>query len=409
MARHSFFSPTMKLPTITLKSGRSKSLLRGHPWVFSGAVQDVAGEPRPGETVRVVSQEGEYLATGAYSPESNIRVRVWSREEGEVIDRAFIRARIERAVGLRVKAGLLDETNTACRLVFAESDGLPGLIVDRYNDRLVAQFLSTGPESMKGLIVEELQTVTGLKDIYERSDVDVRQYEGLQQTTGLLTGNEPESELGILENGLNFSVDVRHGHKTGFYLDQRFNREKVRALAAGAEVLNCFAYTGAFSAAALAGGAAHTLSIEASQQAVEQGRANLQRNGFKDDRADWITGDVFVELRTLRDRRSSFDLIVLDPPKFAATRHQAESASRGYKDINLLAFKLLRPGGILVTFSCSGGIDADFFQKIIAGAALDAGCEAQIIDRLTQGPDHPTALAFPESQYLKGLVIHKMR
>ena len=402
------FSSTMSEATVYLKPNREKSIQRGHPWIFSGAIHRTEGDLTPGCTVRVIARDGTYAATGAYSPESNIRVRIWTRDEAETVDRAFFRRKIDAAVQARESLGLLDAANTACRLIFAESDGLPGLIADRYNDFLVLQFLSAGPEAWKQVIAEEMAAATEIANIYERSDVEVRQLEGYKTVTGSLLGETPPGPLTILEDGMKFHVDILEGHKTGFYLDQRFNRAGVRRLSSSKEVLNCFAYTGGFSIAALTGGAKHVLSIEASAAAIAQGKVNLTENGFSDAQYDWIEGDVFVELRGLRDRNRSFDMIILDPPKFAATRNQAQSAARGYKDINLLAFKLLRPGGILVTFSCSGGIDADFFQKIVAGAALDAGCDAQIIDRLTQAPDHPSALHFPESQYLKGLVIRKV-
>ncbi len=399
----------MTNPTVILKKNREKSLQRRHPWIFSGAIERVEGAASSGVTVRVVNHAGEFLASGAFSPDSNIRVRILSWDEHEAIDRLFFRTKIEQAIASRLSLGLLDAENTACRLVFAESDGLPGLIADRYNSQLVVQFLSAGADAWKSVIADELSEATGLNDVYERSDVDVRQFEGLPQQSGVLLGKAPRDNLTILEGGLRFQVNLLEGHKTGFYLDQRFNRNKVRKLAKGAELLNCFAYTGGFSVTALAGGAEHVLSIESSPASVSLGKANLNENGFAGERYDWIEGDVFVEMRSLRDRARSFDMIILDPPKFAATRKQAESAARGYKDINLLAFKLLRPGGKLVTFSCSGGIGADLFQKIVAGAALDAGVEAQIIDHLTQGPDHPIALHYPESQYLKGLVIQKVR
>lgn len=400
------FSPTKT--TLFLKPGREKSVLRGHPWVFSGAIDRLEGSPEPGETVAVRDHSGVFLAWAGYSPASSIRARVWSRAESETIDQEFFRRRIAAAVAMRAELGLPNAGNTACRLVFAESDGLPGVIVDRYGEQLVIQLLTTSADHHRQPLTAALQEATGLDRIYERSDVDVRHLEDLEPVHGALRGEAPGHACNILEDGLQFRVDVESGHKTGFYLDQRENRRRVRELAAGREVLNCFAYTGAFTAAALAGGAASALSIEASADAVAAGRAILEQNGFDPQRSAWQVGDVFVELRVLRDRARSFDLIVLDPPKFAATRSQIEGAARGYKDINLLAFKLLRPGGILVTFSCSGILDAALFRKIVAGAAVDAGVEAQVLAQLSQSPDHPIALAFPESEYLKGLVLRKM-
>ncbi|HUF37559.1 MAG TPA: class I SAM-dependent rRNA methyltransferase [Anaerolineales bacterium] len=395
----------MDTPAVILKPGREKSVLRGHPWLFSGAVERIEGDPASGETVAVRSSAGEYLGLAAFSPESNIRLRLWTRVEGVRVDEVFIRARLVAALARRAGLGAADEPLAAHRLCHAESDAFPGLIVDRYADTLVVQFLSAGAEFWREAIVTTLGELTGAARIYERSDAEVRALEGLERRTGALAGPEPEDPVEISEGGLRFLVDVRGGQKTGFYLDQRVNRALVREMASDCELLNAFAYTGGFTAAALAGGARSVVSIESSSEAVALGEENLRLNGFEPDRNAWIEGDVFAELRTLRDRDASFDLIVLDPPKFAATRRQAEAAARGYKDINLYALKLLRPGGTLVTFSCSGGIDRELFQKIVAGAAADADVEGQIVRRLEQSPDHPVRLSYPEGDYLKGLVL----
>jgi 23S rRNA (cytosine1962-C5)-methyltransferase len=392
-----------RYPTLKLKAGREKSMLRRHPWIFSGAVASLEGKAAPGETVRVVDNRGNFLALGAYSPHSQIRVRVWGWDPGIKIDEAFFLARLDRAVGLRQTMLPALKTN-ALRLVHAESDGLPGLIVDRYDRGLVVQFLASGPELWRETLTGLLRHWSAVDWIYERSDAEVRQLEGLPDQTGSLFGAAPQ-RLVIEESGLKFWVDLAGGHKTGFYLDQRANRARVRELAAGRDMLDCFAYTGGFSASALRGGARSVLAVEASAEALALGRENVALNGLPPESMDWQQGDVFQVLRQLRDQARSFDLIVLDPPKFAPTGAQVQRAARGYKDINLLAFKLLRPGGLLATFSCSGGIDADLFQKIVAGAALDAGVDARIVDHLFQGPDHPVALNFPEGGYLKGLVV----
>jgi 23S rRNA (cytosine1962-C5)-methyltransferase len=294
---------------------------------------------------------------------------------------------------------------SAIRLIHAESDGLPGLIVDRYEDVLVMQVLSAGVEYWRETIADLLIALTRTQYLYERSDVDVREIEGLPNRTGKMRGGEPPEKIQIEENGLMFWVDVRKGHKTGFYLDQRENRKKVRNLAAGKDILDCFAYTGGFTINALFGGASSVTAIDSSADALDIARENVALNGFAEDKVEFLVADVFYQLRKFRDQNKKFDMIILDPPKFAPTAAQAQKAARGYKDINLLAFKLLRPGGILVTFSCSGGVGADFFQKIIAGAALDAGVSCQIIDHLKQSPDHPVALNFPEGAYLKGFII----
>jgi len=389
---------------VRLKAGREKSLLRRHPWVFAGAIDSLDEVPQDGDTVRLAGQGGDFLAWGAYSRNSQIRVRVWSWQEQERIDAAFFRKRLAQAIAARCDM-VPAERSDAVRLVHGESDGLPGLIVDRYGDTLVAQFLSSGAERWKGTLADLLMELTGAERLYERSDAEVRRLEGLIEQSGVLRGDAPPPRLQIHENGLKFWVDVAHGHKTGHYLDQRDNRLRLRQLAGGKRVLDCFAYTGGFTAHALAGGAKSVLAVDSSGDALELARENLSLNELPIERVEWLEGDVFQVLRGLRDRGRSFDLIVLDPPKFAPTAAHAEKAARGYKDINLLAFKLLQPGGLLFTFSCSGGVSAELFQKIVAGAALDAGVEAQIVETLHPGPDHPVGLNFPEGTYLKGLVV----
>lgn len=392
------------MAVLFLKPGREKSLLRRHPWVFSGAIEKTDGAPQEGETVEVRSSRSDFLAWAAYSPQSQIRARVWSFRPEEQVDASLLRRRLERAVSLRTTLATADAGN-AIRLVHGESDGLPGLIVDRYADTLVMQVLSTGIERWRETIADLLLEISPAERLYERSDADVRQLEGLTERVCPVRGSAPPERVKIREYGLDYWVGVIHGHKTGFYLDQRANRLKVRSLAGGRQVLDCFSYTGGFTVNALAGGAESVLTVDSSAEALAQAKENVELNNMPAERVEWLEGDVFQVLRKLRDQARRFDLIVLDPPKFAQTASQAERASRGYKDINLLAFKLLRPGGILVTFSCSGGVSEDLFQKIVAGAALDAGVHARIVERLHQGFDHPVALEFPEGAYLKGLVI----
>jgi len=391
---------------LILKPKREKSLLRRHPWIFSGAVQHVDGNPAPGETVSLLSSKGDFLAQAAYSPTSQIRARVWTFDPDEQVNADFFHNRIRSALDKRSTLNVQRSTD-AYRLIHAESDGLPGLIVDRYADVLVLQSLTAGSEYWKDTIADILLEETGLSTIYERSDAEVRQLEGLSQKVGPLRGSIDHSPLTITENGLKFSVNLTSGHKTGYYLDQRDNRLRVRELVKDRDVLDCFCYTGGFTVNALAGGAKSVVAVDASAEALALGQDNVRLNGQQAEGVEWCEGDVFKVLRKFRDENRSFDLIVLDPPKFAPTAAQAEKAARGYKDINLLGFKLLRPGGILVTFSCSGGVDAGLFQKIIASAALDAGVEAQIVEYLAQGADHPVALTFPEGAYLKGLIITK--
>jgi 23S rRNA (cytosine1962-C5)-methyltransferase len=390
------------MPSLPLKAGREKSLLRRHPWIFSGAVQHEDENIASGETVDVLSSTGQYLAQAAYSPSSQIRARVWTFKE-EPVDQDFLRKRIRSAVQAREGWGLRRDTDSY-RLIYAESDNLPGLIVDRYGDVLVLQSLTAGSEVWKETFADLLLEETGLLTIYERSDADVRELEGLAPSVGLLRGVLPHLPLTIHENNLIFNVNFAAGHKTGFYLDQRRNRLRVRELAKDKDVLDCFCYTGGFSVNALSGGAKSVLSVDSSSDALALCRENVSLNQLPADRHAVLEGDVFQVLRKFRDEGRSFDMIILDPPKFAPTAAQAEKAARGYKDINLLAFKLLRPGGLLVTFSCSGGVDAGLFQKIVAGAGLDAGVDAQIVEHLSQAEDHPVALNFPEAAYLKGLV-----
>jgi 23S rRNA (cytosine1962-C5)-methyltransferase len=389
---------------VTLKPGRTTSLQRRHPWIFSGAIDAIDGAPQPGETVQVRAADGTALALGAYSPRSQIAVRVWTFDPTEPVSPALFRTRLSRALAARRVRFSERATSNAYRLVNAESDGLPGLVVDAYAEYVVCQFLSVGAEFWKGDIVAQLADLHACTGIYERSDVDVREKEGLPLATGVLWGAEPLDLVEIQEGECRFWVDIQRGHKTGFYLDQRENRALMAEHAGGCEVLNGFAYTGAFGVWALKGGAAHVINVEASAAALDLARRNVTLNGLDPARVEAVQGDVFHVLRQYRDAGRQFDLIVLDPPRFAESRGQVERAARGYKDINLLALKLLRPGGRLFTFSCSSHVSPDLFQKIIAGAALDSGREVQIIRRMTQAPDHPVALCFPEGEYLKGLV-----
>jgi 23S rRNA (cytosine1962-C5)-methyltransferase len=392
------------MKTLVLKAGRDKSVKRHHPWIFSGAVGQVEGNPASGETVLVKSAAGTALALAAYSPQSQIRARVWSFDPGVSIKGAFFAVSINKAVQLRATLAAARHTN-ALRLVHGESDGLPGLVVDRYGDVLVAQFLSAGAEHWRETILDALAGATGCEAIYERSDAEVRALEGLAPRNGFARGNRQAKRCPIIEHGLNFRVDVEAGQKTGFFLDQRENRQRVRALAEGREVLDAFCYTGGFALAALAGGAKHVSAVESSAAALEVARENLAANSLDASRIAFEKADVFAYQRLLRDRGKRFGLVVLDPPKFAPTAALVKNAARAYKDINLMALKLLAPGGLLATFSCSGGVSAELFQSIVAGAASDAAVDAKIIERFGAAADHPVALNFPEGDYLKGLLI----
>ncbi|QSN61291.1 class I SAM-dependent rRNA methyltransferase [Caballeronia sp. M1242] len=394
--------------TITLKPAKDKSLVRRHPWIYANAIARIDGNPAPGATVTVRAADGRFLARASYSPHSQIRARVWTFDEAEPVDHAFFKRRVQRAVAHRQT--MVRDTG-ATRLVFGEADGLPGLIVDYYvadqgsHAQLVCQFMATGVEAWKPAIVDALIAATGCPNVYERSDVSIRQKEGLEQTTGVLAGDPPPDTLVTNECGVRYHVDVKHGHKTGFYVDQRDNRVLVQQNAQGRDVLNCFCYTGGFSLAALKGGAARVVSVDSSGEALALARENVKANGFDAEKAEWLDADAFKTLRRLYDEGQRFDLIVLDPPKFAPSRETVDRAARAYKDINLSGFKLLRPGGLLFTYSCSGAIDADLFQKIVAGAAADARVDARILKRLGAGVDHPLLTAFPEGEYLKGLLL----
>jgi len=391
---------------LVLKRGREKSLKRRHPWLFSGAIEKVAGKPGLGDTVDIKDASGKLLARAAYSPKSQIRARVWSFDPQEEVDAAFFRRRIERALALREALPARRHTN-ALRLVHGESDGLPGLIVDRYGDVLVAQFLAAGVERWRDPILDCLSELTSAEAIFERSDAEVRKLEALPARVGFARGNRNASRCPIVEYGLNFRVDVEQGQKTGFFLDQRENRQRVRALAAGRAVLDGFSYTGGFAIAALAGGASRVCGIESSKEAIQVAQENLAANPLDAAKIEFVQGDVFAKLRTLRDQNAKFDLVVLDPPKFAPSAAQVKNAARAYKDINLWALKLLAPGGLLATFSCSGAVPPDLFQSIVAGAALDAGGDVKIIERFGAAADHPVAIEFPEGEYLKGLLLLK--
>jgi 23S rRNA (cytosine1962-C5)-methyltransferase len=392
------------LPAVRLKAGRDKSLRLRHPWIFSGAIATVEGDPSAGATVEVRSDDGRPLALAAWSPQSQIRARVWSFDP-VTIDAGFFDQRIARAIALR--RNWFDQANDGGRLVHGESDGLPGVIADRYGDVVVVQLLSAGADAWRDAILEALAARTGAGALVERSDAEVRALEGLSPRVSIARG-AIDGVTTFHEGGIVYGVDVLGGQKTGFYLDQRDNRRVVGAQARDAEMLNAFCYTGGFSLSALAGGARRVVSIDSSGDALAMAVANVARNPSLDgSRAQWVEGDVFADLRKRRDRGESFDIIVLDPPKFAPTAQHAPRAARAYKDINLWAMKLLRPGGLLATFSCSGGIGAELFQKIVAGAALDAKAEMAIVAKLGASADHPVALAFPEGEYLKGLLIRK--
>ena len=393
---------------VFLRSGREHSIERRHPWIFSGAVERVEGTPALGGTVAVCDAKGRTLGYGSWSPASQIRVRMLSFGTDRVPDGAYVKGLVAASLARR-GASPLAEPHRGVRLVHGESDGLPGVVVDAYDGWCVVQLASAGAERWKDEIVAAL-TAAGAKGVYNRSDVDARRREGLAETgtTGVLAGGEPPERIEIHEGGIRFLVDVRHGHKTGFYLDQRAARAQVGAFAGGREVLNCFSYTGGFGLACAAGGAKCVENLDLSQTALDLARQNfdlLFEGGVAPRPVSFVCADVFKQLRLYRDQGRSFDMIVLDPPKFAETKAQLMRAARGYKDINLLAMKLLRPGGVLATFSCSGAMTPEFFETVCREAAWDAKRDFQIVAHTQQSVDHPVSLSFPEGSYLKGLIL----
>ena len=373
---------------------------RHHPWIFSGGIATVDGGANAGDTVRVVSATGEVLGRASYSPASQLRARLWTFDADTHVDDDLVGGRVVAAANRRERLGAITD---AVRLVFSEADGVPGVIADRYGDVVVLQLGSAGADRWRDVVADALISLPGVRSVYERSDLDARQREGLAPRTGLLRGEDPGPEIVISEHQMRYAVGVSEGQKTGFYLDQRHARASVAAVAIGRTVLNAFSYTGAFSVIAAANGAASVTSLDSSGPALDGARRNAELNNV--DVGEQIEGDAFAELRTLRDRARSYDLILLDPPKLAQTEAQVPKATRAYKDLNLLAAKLLAPGGILMTFSCSGGLSAELFQKVVAGAALDAKRDLRIIGRFDQPSDHPVPLTFPEAAYLKGLTL----
>jgi 23S rRNA (cytosine1962-C5)-methyltransferase len=400
----------MSAGQVFLKAGKERSLQRRHPWIYAGSIGRVVGNPGSGDTVAIRAPDGRFLAWAAYSPESSIRARLWSMEESCLIDADFFRARLTRAV--RARDALAVRTS-ARRLVFGEADGLPGLVVDRYGDQLVAQFMAAGVDLHKEVIADALLEVTGCANLYERSDAAVRGREGLPSVERVLRGAAPPEFVQVQEDGIAYLVDVRNGHKTGFYVDQRESRatltqvvrQRVQTSSEPVRVLNCFSYTGGFSMAALAGGASEAVSVDSSGDALAMARRHAVLNGYSEQQAPTSDENVFDALKRLEVARERFDVIVLDPPKFAPSAHHVDKAARAYKDINLRGLRLLKEGGYLLTFSCSGAINVELFQQIVAGAVMDSGRDAQLLQRLAAGWDHPMAMVHPEGEYLKGLLL----
>ncbi|MEX1222170.1 MAG: class I SAM-dependent methyltransferase [Idiomarina sp.] len=387
---------------VHLKPGKEKSLRRLHPWIFSGAIERVKGDPKSGETVAVHADNGDWLGWAAWSPQSQIRARIWSFRQADSIDAAFFKRRLKQAYAFRQQ---LNIASNAYRLCAAEADGLPGVTIDVYDNWLVLQLLSTGAEFWRDTIVSALGELFPNHHCYERSDVDVRKKEGLQPVTGIIGDGELPAQVMITENGIQLGVDIKQGHKTGYYLDQRDSRKAVQKYCAGKSVLNAFSYTGGFGVFAAAAGASEVVNLDVSAPALAQATANMAMNPATDCKVENLQLDVFQALRDFHHQGRRFDVIVLDPPKFVDSKASLMSACRGYKDINRMASLILKPGGILFTFSCSGLLSTELFQKVVADAALDAGRPLRIIEHLYQSADHPVLLSYPEALYLKGLVL----
>jgi 23S rRNA (cytosine1962-C5)-methyltransferase len=388
---------------VILKQGREKSVVNRHPWIFSGAISRVEGNPANGDVVDVWNSKARFVGRGIYNDKSQIQVRLLTWNPNDTIDEDFWRRRIRRAIAGR--QALLDAPDTdAFRLVYSEADGVPGFIADQYGTWLVVQFLSLAVERYRQTILDILVDLVAPQGIYDRSEGEAREKEGLVSVTGPVWGEVPPDMIEIMENGHTFLVDIKLGQKTGFYLDQRENRQKVSKYLFNKEILNAFAYTGGFSVYAAYAGAKRIMNVDSSERALQIAERNMRRNGFGDREDVYAVADVFEIMRAYRDNNWKFDAIILDPPKFAHSKRQVEKATQGYKDINLLGMKLLKPGGVLISFSCSGAVSADLFQKVLFGAAVDAGRHVQIVERLSQSSDHPVLLTYPESEYLKGLV-----
>ncbi len=388
--------------SILLKKGKEKAVLHQHPWIFSGALQNINGNPENGDLVAVHAADNRFLAYGYYNKESRVAVRLLSWDENTLPDEAWYRKRIQAAVNAR--ANLLTDGNDTCRLVFSESDYLPGLIVDKYGDYLSVQISTSGIEKMKTVILDELQKLTGAKGIFDKSDAISRAHDGLEAANGLLSGTLPPDFLEVQENGIKYHINIIEGQKSGFYCDQRFNRQMLANYVKDKEVLDCFSYSGGFTLNALVKGAKKVTAVDSSALALETLKQNLSLNSFSANQYETIQSDVNKQLRIFKENETSFDVVILDPPKYAPSRSALTKASRAYKDLNRLGMQVLKHGGLLATFSCSGAVDIDTFKQIVAWAALDAGKEVQIIYQFSQPEDHPIRISFPEGEYLKGLL-----
>jgi 23S rRNA (cytosine1962-C5)-methyltransferase len=389
---------------VILKKGKEKAALQRHPWIFSGAIDKVKGAPENGEIVKVFAADKSFLAYGYYNSQSRVAVRLLEWEEETTVDKDWYQQKLRNAIASRAHVLNNEDTNT-CRLVFSEADYLPGLIVDKYADFLSLQILSAGIENVKGDIIDILRAELNPSGIFDKSDANARTHENLEVSQGLLWGENPPEFIEVKENGMRYHINIADGQKSGFYCDQRDNREILAAYTKDKEVLDCFCYSGGFTLNSLKHGAKHVTSVDSSALAIETLKHNLGLNGFTEDQQTSIQSDVNKQLRAFKEEGRTFDVIILDPPKYAPSRSALDRAARAYKDLNRLGMLLLNPGGILATYSCSGAVDLETFKQITAWAALDAGKEVQVIKQFHQPEDHPVRISFPEGEYLKGLLV----
>jgi 23S rRNA (cytosine1962-C5)-methyltransferase len=388
---------------VILKKGKEKAVLQRHPWVFSGAIERVKGSPNNGDIVKLTNAKGDFMAYGFYNDQSRVALRLLEWDENVIVDDTWFREKVGVAVKSRADI-LADGTTNTCRLIFSESDYLPGLIVDKYNNHLAVQILTSGIENVMPVIIDELNNLLKPESIFDKSDASSREHEGLQTSNVALTLNSPPENVEVKENGIVYNINIAEGQKSGFYCDQRDNRKILASHAKGKKVLDCFSYTGGFSLNSLYEGASSVTSVDSSALAIETLRENIKLNNLDAAKHIAIQSDVNKQLRAFRDQEEKFDIIVLDPPKYAPSRSALDRASRAYKDLNRLAMLLLNDGGLLATYSCSGAMNMETFKQVLAWAALDAGKQVQFIYQFCQPEDHPVRASFPEGEYLKGLL-----
>jgi 23S rRNA (cytosine1962-C5)-methyltransferase len=397
------FATFARMIDVILKKGKEKAVLHRHPWVFSGAIERVKGKPANGDIVKLVDGKGAFMAYGFYNDQSRVALRLLEWDENIEVNENWFREKVTVAVASR-NSILVDGVTNTCRLIFSESDYLPGLIVDKYAGHLAVQVLTSGIEKMMPVIIDELQRLLNPKSIFDKSDASSRGHEGLETINTALTLNHPPERVEVKENGIAYNINIAEGQKSGFYCDQRDNRKIVASYSEGKKILDCFSYTGGFTLNSLKNGASSVTSVDSSALAIETLKENISLNHFDAGKTTAIISDVNKQLRKFKEEGEAFDIVVLDPPKYAPSRSALDKASRAYKDLNRMGMLLLNSGGLLATFSCSGAMDMETFKQVLAWAALDAGKQVQFIHQFCQPEDHPVRSSFPEGEYLKGLL-----